>query len=109
MLAGRAGGDAEASAAGFPVRCVEAPARIGVRHPGGQVGNRNRWVHGRRSAAAVKRRKAGAAGRKAAGLILARLGSSARVRCRLVRLDQLQHLGVEALAMLTRLGVTLPG
>lgn len=86
-------------------------ARIGVRRPGGQPGNSNRLIHGRRSAAAIERRAAGAAGRKAAGLILARLDllHGYRHRPRPIRLDQRRHLNAAELAMLARLGVSLPG
>jgi hypothetical protein len=77
------------------------------RRRGAEFGNQRAWVHGRRSAGAVLRRKASAANRKAAGLILARLDllGDYRHRPRPIREDQRQHLGTEALAMLQRLGV----
>lgn len=88
-----------------------APAHTGVRRPGGQVSNRNRWVHGKRSAAAVQRRAAGAAGRKVAAWALALIGTPARVRPRPIRPDQLRHFDRDELAMLAWLavpGMTLP-
>jgi hypothetical protein len=96
-----------APAAHFPDQHGGTSARIGVRASGGQPGNRNRWIHGRRSAGATARRKSGAAGRKAAGLILARLDllNGYRHRPRPLREDQRQHLGTEALTMLQRLGL----
>jgi hypothetical protein len=96
-----------AGAAASPGLPDRIPAQTGVRRPGGQPGNRNRWIHGRRSAGATARRKSGAASRKAAGLILARLNllGDYQHRPRPIREDQRRHLGVEAVELLVRLGV----
>lgn len=85
----------------FPSLCKAKPRR------GAQPANRNAWRHGRRTAAAIQRRKANAASREAAGLILAklRLLGDYRYRPRAIRHDQLPHLGAEAVALLARLGV----
>jgi hypothetical protein len=90
-------------------QCNGPLARTDDRRLNGKfaVGNRCSWRHGKRSAGAVERRKVGAASRKAAGLILARLGllSGYRHRPRPIREDQMRHLGAEALELLARLGV----
>jgi hypothetical protein len=53
------------------------------------------------------RRKAGAANRKAAAAILARLDLLNGYRCRPrpLRPDQIPHLGAEAVALLARMGM----
>jgi hypothetical protein len=79
------------------------------RRPNGQFafGNRYGQRHGKRSAGAVLRRKSGAASRKAAGLLLARLDllGDYRHRPRPIREDQHRHLGTETLDLLARLGL----
>jgi hypothetical protein len=52
------------------------------RKRGAQPGNSNRWVHGRRSVAAIHRRKTGAASRKLAATILVSLHALPGYRCR---------------------------
>jgi hypothetical protein len=90
------GGGGDGLAAAFPGPRDGIPARTGVRPPGGQPGNRNRWVHGRRSAAAIERRKTGAAGRKAAAWVLVQLDALPGYRCRprTMRADQVALLAV---------------
>jgi hypothetical protein len=86
-------------------RCEGVLAHTGVRRPGGQPGNRNRWVHGKRSDAATRRRKTGAAGRKLAAWILVQLDALPGYRCRPrpVRANQLAYIEAEALELLIRL------
>jgi hypothetical protein len=97
------GGPAPAS----PGQRDRISARTDVRASGGQPGNRNRWVHGKRTAGAVLRRKQGAAARKVAAAILAKLDLLPGYRCRPrpLREDQVPHLDPEALAVMRRLGV----
>lgn len=105
---GKSMGSVETSATlHSPGQCAGISAQTGVRRPGGQPHNQNRQVHGGRSARAVLKRKTGAASRKAAGLILARLDLLPAYRCRPrpLRPDQLRHLDPEGLALLRRLGV----
>jgi hypothetical protein len=96
-----------ADASRSPGECDRIPARTNEqkRRRGAELGNQRAWRHGRRSRAAEMRRKAGAASRKAAGLILARLDllNGYRHRPRPIRKDQLPHLGAEALDLLRRL------
>jgi hypothetical protein len=96
-----------AIAAPFPDQCDRIPAQADgqKRHRGAEFGNQRAWRHGRRSAGAVLKRKTGAASRKAAGLILARLDllNGYRHRPRQIRPDQLPHLGAEAVELLRRL------
>lgn len=70
-------------------------------------GNRCSRRHGKRSIAATERRKAGAAGRKVAAAILARLNLLPAYRCRPkpLREDQRRHLDLVAAELLVRLGV----
>jgi hypothetical protein len=96
-----------AGASRSPGQCDRIHAQTGgqKRHRGAEFGNRRAWRHGRRSAGAVLRRKTGAASRKAAGLILARLDllNGYRHRPRPIREDQRRHLGAEAVELLARL------
>jgi hypothetical protein len=99
------GGPAPAS----PGQRDGTPSRTDDRNPNGRfaVGNRCSWRHGKRSAAAVERRKAGAVARKTAATILARLNLLPAYRCRprQLRPDQYRHLDPEGLELLARLGV----
>jgi hypothetical protein len=92
-----------------PDQCAGTPARTDgqKRRRGAEPGNRRAWVHGRRSAGAVLKRKTGAASRKAAAAILSRLGLLGTYRCRprAIRADQIPLLDGEAVAMLQRLGL----
>jgi SOS-response transcriptional repressor LexA len=96
-----------AIAAPFPDQCDRIPAQADgqKRHRGAEFGNQRAWRHGRRSRAAEMRRKTGAASRKAAAAILARLGLLGTYRCRprAIRADQIPLLDGEAVAMLQRL------
>lgn len=76
------------------------------RRRGAEVGNQRAWRHGRRSADAILRRKAGAAGRKAAAWVLVQLDAlpGYRSRPRPLRSDQFQYLDEEGLGLLQRLG-----
>jgi hypothetical protein len=78
------------------------------RRPNGQfaVGNRCGRRHGKRSTAAVLRRKQGAVARKLAAMILAKLDLLPAYRCRPrpLRADQVQHLDREAMAVIVKLG-----
>jgi hypothetical protein len=87
-------------------KSVATLAQTGIRRPGGQPHNRNRWVHGRRSSDAVLRRKRGATFRKLAAMILAKLGLLPAYRCRPrpLRADQVHHLDREAMAVIAKLG-----
>ena len=107
-------GHAEAFAAGFSGQCVAAPARTDGRRPDGRfaAGNQCSRQHGKRSSAAIERRKTGAAGRKVAGLILAQLGAlpGYRHRPRPLRRDQAELLALvdsAGLAAAASLGLAL--
>jgi hypothetical protein len=104
----------DASSAFFPSpashvsrREVADVARNGIRRPGGQPGNRCRWVHGRRSAAAVQRRKQGAATRKTALWLLALLDAlnGYRARPSPLRPEQTALLDAQGRALARALGV----
>jgi hypothetical protein len=86
---------------------IQAQTSEQKRRRGAPLGNRRAWRHGRRSAAAIEKRKAGAASRKAAGLVLVKLGllGPYRHRPRPLRHDQLPRLDAEGLALLRRLKV----
>jgi hypothetical protein len=96
-----------AATATSPGQCDRILAQTDKPRRGAQPGNRLAWRHGRRSADAVLRRKAGAASRKAAAAILVQLGQLGQYRCRPrpIRVDQLQHLDPVGLELLRRLGV----
>lgn len=68
-------------------------------------GNRLSWQHGKRSTAAIERRAAGAAGRKAAAWVLVMIGSPTRIRPRPIRPDQTHYFNPGELAMMARLAV----
>jgi hypothetical protein len=88
-------------------------ARTDGRLPNGRfsAGNRFSRRHGKRSAGAVQRRKQGAVGRKLAAAVLAKLHLLPGDRCRPkpLRVDQLQHLDPDGLALLRRLEVASAG
>jgi hypothetical protein len=98
-----------AGASRSPGQCAGIQSRTGEqkRHRGAEFGNQRAWRHGRRSAGAVLKRKTGAASRKAAGLILARLDllNGYRHRPRSIRDDQRQYLGAAAVELLARMGL----
>lgn len=82
-----------------------SPGRPAGLRRGAPIGNRNRWVHGRRSRAEVLRRKQGAADRKAAAWALALLGTPTRIRPKPIRSDQIIHFSLVEMAMLRWLAV----
>jgi hypothetical protein len=101
-----------AATATSPGQCDRILAQTDKPRRGAQPGNRLAWRHGRRSADAVLRRKAGAASRKAAAWVLVQLDAlpGYRSRPRPVRSDQLQHLDHDGLVLLQglRVGGTAP-
>jgi hypothetical protein len=101
---------AEAVAPAFPRQGGGVLARTDgpIRRRGAQPQNTNALRHGKRSAAAVERRKQGATARKVAAAILVQLRLLPAYRCRPrpIRPDQLRHLDVEGLELLRRLGLS---
>ena len=78
-----------------------------TRSAGGQPGNRNAWRHGRRSAAAVLKRRIARAELKAVALIglAADMFAGSALRHRPLREDQIALLRLHRPMLIRRLGV----
>jgi hypothetical protein len=72
------------------------------RHPGAPKGNQNALKHGRRSAAAIEKRRSRNAMLKASALVLNQLGMlDGRCRCKPLRPDQIQYVPAEWLPLIS--------
>ena len=79
------------------------------RRPGPPFGNQNALKHGRRTAAAIEKRKGRNAFLKASGLLLSRLGMlDGRCRCRPLRPDQVAYIPAEWLPIISHWYAAMP-
>ena len=73
-----------------------------ARRPGAPKGNQNALKHGRRSAAAIEKRRSRNAMLKASALVLSHLGMlDGRCRCKPLRPDQIQYVPAEWLPLIS--------